>query len=92
MEKTVAVDSGASVKVRRDGEVDYVDASRIIVNVDEKYVGDDSILGLIFTHLQNIHELIKILVSIKDLVKPGDKVLQVMRLLMVHLLILESLH
>ena len=46
MEKTVAVDSGASVKVRRDGEVDYVDASRIIVNVDEKYVGDDSDTGV----------------------------------------------
>ena len=46
MEKTVAVDSGASVKVRRDGEVDYVDASRIIVNVDEKDVGDDSDTGV----------------------------------------------
>ena len=38
IEKTVAIDSGASFTVKRGGMVDYVDASRIIVNVDDKEV------------------------------------------------------
>ena len=35
MEKTVAVDSGVTVVAKRGGMVDYVDASRIVIKVDE---------------------------------------------------------
>ena len=35
MEKTVAVDSGVTVVAKRGGTVDYVDASRIVIKVDE---------------------------------------------------------
>ncbi|MEO9946688.1 MAG: DNA-directed RNA polymerase subunit beta [Paraglaciecola sp.] len=35
MEKTVAVDSGVTVVAKRGGSVDYVDASRIVVKVNE---------------------------------------------------------
>ena len=75
MEKTVAVDSGASVKVRRDGEVDYVDASRIIVNVDEKDVGDDSDTGVdIYPLTKYTRTNQNTCINQRPLVKPGDKV------------------
>ena len=35
MEKTIAVDSGVTVVAKRGGVIDYVDASRIVVKVDE---------------------------------------------------------
>ncbi len=76
MEKTVAVDSGASVKVKRDGEVDYVDASRIIVNVDEKYVGDDSDTGVdIYPLTKYTRTNQNTCINQRPLVKPGDKVI-----------------
>ena len=75
MEKTVAVDSGASVKVRRDGIVDYVDASRIIVNVDEKYVDDDSDTGVdIYALTKYTRTNQNTCINQRPLVKPGDKV------------------
>jgi DNA-directed RNA polymerase subunit beta len=75
MEKTVAVDSGASVKVRRDGIVDYVDASRIIVNVDEKYVGDDSDTGVdIYPLTKYTRTNQNTCINQRPLVKPGDSV------------------
>jgi len=40
IEKIVAIDSGASFTVKRGGVVDYVDASRIIVNVNDDEVSD----------------------------------------------------
>jgi DNA-directed RNA polymerase subunit beta len=41
IERTVAVDSGTAVQARRGGVVDYVDASRIVVRVnDEETSGD----------------------------------------------------
>ena len=46
IEKTVAIDSGASFTVKRGGEVDYVDASRIIVNVNEAEVSDTDDTGV----------------------------------------------
>ncbi|WP_416308633.1 DNA-directed RNA polymerase subunit beta [Neptunicella sp. SCSIO 80796] len=41
MEKTVAVDSGVTVVAKRGGVIDYVDASRIVVKVEE----DEMIAG-----------------------------------------------
>jgi DNA-directed RNA polymerase subunit beta len=75
MEKTVAVDSGASVKVKRDGIVDYVDASRIIVNVDEKYVGDDTDTGVdIYPLTKYTRTNQNTCINQRPLVKPGDTV------------------
>jgi DNA-directed RNA polymerase subunit beta len=75
MEKTVAVDSGASVKVKRDGIIDYVDASRIIVNVDEKYVGDDKDTGVdIYPLTKYTRTNQNTCINQRPLVKPGDKV------------------
>ena len=36
IERTVAVDSGTAVQARRGGVVDYVDASRIVVRVNDE--------------------------------------------------------
>ncbi len=42
MERLVAVDSGVTISARRGGVIDSVDASRIVVRVnDEEHVGDD---------------------------------------------------
>ncbi|MEC9205863.1 MAG: DNA-directed RNA polymerase subunit beta [Pseudomonadota bacterium] len=46
IEKTVAIDSGASFVVNRGGVVDYVDASRIIVNVNDDEVRSDNDTGV----------------------------------------------
>ena len=35
MERIIAVDSGVTVVAKRGGVVDYVDASRIVIKVDE---------------------------------------------------------
>src|SRR5213078_4791602 len=39
LERTVAVDSGTAVQARRGGIVDYVDASRIVVRVNDEETG-----------------------------------------------------
>ena len=46
IEKTVAIDSGASITVKRGGIVDYVDASRIIVNVNDDEVATTNDTGV----------------------------------------------
>ena len=46
IEKAVAIDSGASFVVKRGGTVDYVDASRIIVNVNDNEVKSDNDTGV----------------------------------------------
>tara|TARA_B100001109_G_scaffold168950_1_gene137860 strand:- start:235 stop:4062 length:3828 start_codon:yes stop_codon:yes gene_type:complete len=75
MEKTVAVDSGASVKVKRDGVVDYVDASRIIVNVDEKYVDKENDTGVdIYPLTKYTRTNQNTCINQRPLVKPGDRV------------------
>ena len=74
MEKIVAVDSGASIKVKRDGIVDYVDASRIIVNVDEKDVGDDDTGVDIYPLTKYTRTNQNTCINQRPLVKPGDKV------------------
>ena len=75
MEKTVAVDSGASVKVKRDGVVDYVDASRIIVNVDDKFVDKDNDTGVdIYPLTKYTRTNQNTCINQRPLVKPGDRV------------------
>ena len=46
IEKTVAIDSGASFTALRGGVVDYVDASRIIVNVNDDEVENENDTGV----------------------------------------------
>ena len=79
IEKTVAIDSGASFTVRRGGIVDYVDASRIIVNVNDNEVIDADDTGVDIYPLtkytrtnQNTCINQRPLVSTGDVIQKGD--------------------
>ncbi len=50
IERTVAVDSGTVVKVRRGGVVDYVDADRIVVRVHD----DENVAGEVGVDIYNL--------------------------------------
>jgi DNA-directed RNA polymerase subunit beta len=72
IERTVAVDSGTAVQSERGGLVDYVDASRIVIRVndDETRAGDVGV---------DIYNLVKYTrsnqntnINQKPIVKPGD--------------------
>ncbi|MDP4836197.1 MAG: DNA-directed RNA polymerase subunit beta, partial [Burkholderiales bacterium] len=72
IERTVAVDSGTAVQAERGGLVDYVDASRIVIRVndDETRAGDVGV---------DIYNLVKYTrsnqntnINQKPIVKPGD--------------------
>ena len=74
IERTVAVDSGTAVQALRGGIVDYVDASRIVVRVndDETFAGDVGV---------DIYNLVKYTRSNQNtninqtpLVKPGERI------------------
>jgi len=74
IERTVAVDSGTAVQALRGGIVDYVDASRIVVRVndDETFPGDVGV---------DIYNLVKYTRSNQNtninqtpLVKPGERI------------------
>ena len=79
IEKPVAIDSGASFTVNRGGIVDYVDASRIIVNVNEDEVLDNDDTGVDIYPLtkytrtnQNTCINQRPLVATGDVVQKGD--------------------
>ena len=76
MERTVAIDSGVAVKARRGGVVDKVDASRIVVRVndEETEAGEPGV---------DIYNLIKYVrsnqntcINQRPLVKPGDMIMR----------------
>ncbi|MDY6955352.1 MAG: DNA-directed RNA polymerase subunit beta [Pseudomonadota bacterium] len=76
MERTVAIDSGVAVKARRGGVVDKVDASRIVVRVndEETEAGEPGV---------DIYNLIKYVrsnqntcINQRPLVKPGDVIMR----------------
>jgi DNA-directed RNA polymerase subunit beta len=50
LERTVAVDSGTAVQARRGGVVDYVDASRIVVRVND----DETVVGEVGVDIYNL--------------------------------------
>jgi DNA-directed RNA polymerase subunit beta len=50
LERTVAVDSGTAVQARRGGGVDYVDASRIVVRVND----EETIAGEVGVDIYNL--------------------------------------
>ena len=76
MERTVAIDSGVAVKAHRGGVVDKVDASRIVVRVndEETEAGEPGV---------DIYNLIKYVrsnqntcINQRPLVKPGDMIMR----------------
>ena len=76
MERTVAIDSGVAVKAHRGGVVDKVDASRIVVRVndEETEAGEPGV---------DIYNLIKYVrsnqntcINQRPLVKPGDVIMR----------------
>ena len=73
IEKTVAIDSGASFTAKRGGVVDYVDASRIIVNVNENEVLDADDTGVdIYTLTKYTRTNQNTCINQKPLVSTGD--------------------
>ncbi len=78
MERTVAVDSGVTVVARRGGVVDFVDASRIVVRVndDEGIEGEPGVDIYSLTKYQRSNQNTTInqrpLVKFNDIVSRGD--------------------
>ena len=77
IEKTVAIDSGASVTVKRGGVVDYVDASRIIVNVNDSEVAKTNDTGVdIYPLTKYTRTNQNTCINQRPLVMTGDKIEQ----------------
>ncbi len=74
IERTAAVDSGTVVTARRGGEVDYVDASRIVVRVndDETQSGEVGVDIYTLTKYQRSNQNTNI--NQRPLVRPGDRI------------------
>jgi DNA-directed RNA polymerase subunit beta len=72
MERAVAVDSGTTVKARRGGVIDSVDASRVVirVNEDETRVGEPGVDIYNFTKYTRSNQ--NTCINQKPIVKPGD--------------------
>jgi DNA-directed RNA polymerase subunit beta len=78
IERTVAVDSGTAVQARRGGVVDYVDASRIVVRVNDEETGAGEV-GVDIYNLtkytrsnQNTNINQRPLVRVGDVIARGD--------------------
>jgi DNA-directed RNA polymerase subunit beta len=74
IERTAAVDSGTVVTARRGGVVDYVDANRIVVRVndDEALSGEVGVDIYTLTKYQRSNQNTNI--NQRPLVRPGDKI------------------
>jgi DNA-directed RNA polymerase subunit beta len=74
LERTVAVDSGTAVQARRGGTVDYVDASRIVVRVND----DETSAGEVGVDIYNLVKYQRsnqnTNINQRPLVKVGDKI------------------
>jgi DNA-directed RNA polymerase subunit beta len=72
MERAVAVDSGTTVKARRGGIIDSVDASRVVIRVndDEVKAGDPGVDIYNFTKYTRSNQ--NTCINQKPIVKPGD--------------------
>jgi DNA-directed RNA polymerase subunit beta len=72
MERAVAVDSGTVVKARRGGEIDSVDASRVVIRVndDETREGEPGVDIYNFTKYTRSNQ--NTCINQKPIVKPGD--------------------
>ncbi|MDJ0881221.1 MAG: DNA-directed RNA polymerase subunit beta [Gammaproteobacteria bacterium] len=74
MERAVAVDSGTTVKARRGGVIDSVDASRVVIRVNENEteVGEPGVDIYNFTKYTRSNQ--NTCINQKPIVKPGDEV------------------
>ena len=80
IERTVAVDSGTAVQALRGGKVDYVDASRVVVRVND----DEAVAGEVGVDIYNLVKYTRSnqntninqrpLVRVGDLIAKGDVV------------------
>ena len=74
LERTVAVDSGTAVQARRGGTVDYVDAGRIVVRVND----DETSAGEVGVDIYNLVKYQRsnqnTNINQRPLVKVGDKI------------------
>ena len=74
IERTVAVDSGTAVQALRGGKVDYVDASRIVVRVND----DETVAGDVGVDIYNLVKYTRsnqnTNINQRPLVKVGEKI------------------
>jgi DNA-directed RNA polymerase subunit beta len=74
IERTVAVDSGTAVTALRGGMVDYVDASRIVVRVND----DETVPGEVGVDIYNLTKYTRsnqnTNINQRPLVKPGERI------------------
>ena len=74
IERTVAVDSGTAVVARRGGMVDYVDAGRVVVRVND----DETVAGEVGVDIYNLVKYTRsnqnTNINQRPLVKVGDKI------------------
>ncbi|HBX73174.1 MAG TPA: DNA-directed RNA polymerase subunit beta, partial [Halieaceae bacterium] len=74
MERYVAADSGVCVVARRDGVIDSVDASRIVVRVNDKDVGRDEAPVDIYNLTKYTRSNQNTCINQRPIVKQGDVV------------------
>jgi DNA-directed RNA polymerase subunit beta len=74
IERTVAVDSGTAVQARRGGRVDYVDANRIVVRVND----DEAVAGDVGVDIYNLTKYTRsnqnTNINQRPVVKAGDTI------------------
>jgi DNA-directed RNA polymerase subunit beta len=74
IERTVAVDSGTAVQARRGGLVDYVDASRIVVRVNDEETGAGEVGVDIYNLVKYTRSNQNTNINQRPIVKPGDRI------------------
>ena len=74
MEKIVAMDSGITVRSKRSGVVERVDASRIIIKVDRTELKNDRVGVDIYNLLKYVRSNQNTCINQKPIVKAGDKI------------------
>jgi len=72
MERVVAVDSGTTVKASRGGVVDSVDASRVVIRVNDKETSESEPGVDIYNFTKYTRSNQNTCINQKPLVKPGD--------------------
>lgn len=74
IERTVAVDSGTTVRAERGGIVDSVDANRIVVRVND----DENVVGRVGVDIYNLQKFTRsnqgTNINQRPIVNPGDKI------------------
>lgn len=74
IERVVATDSGVTVVAKRKGVVDFVDASRIVVRIDENEMGGDESVVDIYALTKFCRSNKNTCINQKPLVQVGDEV------------------